>query len=254
MALDKTCFVIMPISTPEISGRPYCDDREHFSNVLQHLFIPAVEKIKFKAVSPKATGSDVIQGEIIKQLDGADLVLCDISTLNANVFFELGIRTALDKPVAFVKDENTAKIPFDTGIINHYTYSIRPWNMTAAIDGLAQHLKATHEKACGKNSLWKYFGLHKTAEIKPQDSSLDAKLDLVLMKLDKQDFQSGGVSESAILALLEKEGLTRAVSKVQQDGDDSFIVVLEKGAPGLMRKHIQGLLDEVFPKFNMAVV
>ena len=51
------------------------------------------------------------------------MVLCDISSLTANVFFELGIRTALNKPVCVVKDELTTRIPFDTGIINHHTYS-----------------------------------------------------------------------------------------------------------------------------------
>lgn len=40
-------------------------------------------------------------------VEEADMVLCDMSRLNANVFFELGIRTALDRPAALVKDDQT---------------------------------------------------------------------------------------------------------------------------------------------------
>jgi hypothetical protein len=35
-------------------------------------------------------GSEIIQADIIRNLHAADLVLCDLSTLNANVFFEFG--------------------------------------------------------------------------------------------------------------------------------------------------------------------
>ena len=93
------CFIIMPITTPEHLVDQYKEDSDHFLHVLEHLFIPAVEKTGYTPVPPSATGSDLIQAEIISQLENADHVLCDISTLNPNVFFELGIRTAVEKPV-----------------------------------------------------------------------------------------------------------------------------------------------------------
>lgn len=54
-----------------------------------------------------------------------------MSLLNPNVFFELGIRTALNKPVCMVTDERTKKIPFDTNIISYHTYNskLEPWNL-----------------------------------------------------------------------------------------------------------------------------
>ncbi len=107
------CFIIMPITTPELFVPLYSGDKLHFHHVLEHLFIPALEKNKFNPIRPIAEGSDVIHAEIIKNLEKADLVLCDASCLNPNVFYELGIRTALDKPVCIVKDEITQKIPFD---------------------------------------------------------------------------------------------------------------------------------------------
>ena len=114
------CFIIMPITTPEAMAPLYGGDKDHFQHVLDHLFKPAIEKAGLTPVPPAAEGSDVIHAEIIKNIEKADLVLCDMSCLNPNVFFELGIRTAVDKPVCMVKDELTPKVPFDTGIINHH--------------------------------------------------------------------------------------------------------------------------------------
>jgi hypothetical protein len=97
--MGRECFIISPISTPdELAGR-YGDDKDHFRHVIEELMMPAAEMAGYVPRSPIARGSDLIHAEIVRQLETADVVLCDISTLNANVFFELGIRTAIDKPV-----------------------------------------------------------------------------------------------------------------------------------------------------------
>ena len=103
-----SCFIAMPIGTPDSSQ--YQGDRDHFKHVLEHLFVPAIEMAGMNPVRPVVKGSDLIHAEIIKQLETAELVLCDISTLNANVFFELGIRTALNRPVCIIRDELTSII------------------------------------------------------------------------------------------------------------------------------------------------
>src|ERR1700683_3403294 len=110
----------MPVTTSETWVQRY-NDSEHFKHVLDHLFTPALTSVNYEAIPPTASGSDLIHAEIIRNLEECDLVLCDISTLNPNVFFELGIRTSLDRPVVLVRDNFTMKIPFDTGSINTYT-------------------------------------------------------------------------------------------------------------------------------------
>ena len=40
----KTCFVIMPITTPTIYVEKHVYDPEHFKHTLQYLFKPAIEK------------------------------------------------------------------------------------------------------------------------------------------------------------------------------------------------------------------
>lgn len=158
------CFIVMPITTYE--PEKYSNDQDHFKHVLDFLFIPAIEKAGFNAIPPSAEGGDIIHGEIIKNIQHADLVLCDMSSLNANVFFELGIRTAVNKSVCLVKDDATPKVPFDISIINHHTYisALNPWTLEKQIEALSNHIIKSAQKSDGKNSMWNYFSLSSDAK------------------------------------------------------------------------------------------
>jgi hypothetical protein len=179
-----SCFIAMPVSTSREHSQLYRDDA-HFEHVLMHLMVPAVERAGYKAIKPLAVGADLIHAEIIRHLETTDLVLCDISTLNPNVFFELGIRTAVDKPVCIVKDSFTDRIPFDTSILNVHTYdpSLAPWLLENQINLLAEHLTASAQRSDNRNTLWRYFGLTTRAAFKEGESSLEEKVDLVLLQL-----------------------------------------------------------------------
>ena len=84
----------------------------------------------------------MIHAEIVRNIETADLVLCDMSCLNPNVFFEFGIRTSLNKPVSVVKDEVTKKVPFDTANLNYQEYksTLNPWELGAEISKLEQNI------------------------------------------------------------------------------------------------------------------
>jgi len=183
----KSCFIIMPISTPRDSVEVYNGDVEHFSHVLECLFIPAIEVCGLQAIPPIVAGSEIIHGEIIKNLSSADLVLCDISQLRANVFFEFGIRTALNKPVALVTDDTTTKnIPFDTGIINYHEYksSLHGWLIKDEIERLSEHINKTLASEPERNSLWKYFGIAQSGFLSTEQPTPDDKLSLLLQEME----------------------------------------------------------------------
>ncbi|MGD9676522.1 MAG: hypothetical protein AB7V19_07555 [Candidatus Bipolaricaulia bacterium] len=198
MASKKSCFIIMPISTPETHLDRYRDGTSHFLHVLDCLFIPAVTKAGYEPVRPIAKGADLIHAEIIKNLETADVVLCDVSCLNPNVLFELGIRTALNKPVCIVKDDQTKTLPFDTGIVNHQEYegSIDPWKLEAQVEELARHLTESADRSEGQNSLWRHLGLRSVAQpVKGAAGDAD-KLSYLMLKVDAiqralQDTPSG---------------------------------------------------------------
>ena len=97
-AVRKTCFVVMPGTTPP-SYAGDLRDPDHFAHVLEHLLTPALEQAGYTVIPPKMLGAALIHAKIIRHLEQADLVLADLSSSNADVYFELGVRTSLDRPV-----------------------------------------------------------------------------------------------------------------------------------------------------------
>ena len=182
----KKCFIIMPITTPEPLSQGYSGDPEHFKHVLDHLFIPAIESAGFQPIPPIAKGSDMIHVEIIKKLEFSDLVLCDMSSLNPNVFFELGIRSALNKPVSHVVDDVTSKPPFDTSIINYHTYksSLEPWHLQNEIKRLSLHIKESVETSGVTNTMWKNLGISSIARPAEIEEGREAQLSYLIMQVE----------------------------------------------------------------------
>ena len=84
-----SCFMIMPMTTPELLLGDYGNDPQHFQKVEKYLFVPAIERAGFTPVSPKTEGSNLIQAKIIENLENCEMVLCDMSILNPNVFLNL---------------------------------------------------------------------------------------------------------------------------------------------------------------------
>jgi hypothetical protein len=204
---DRKCFVAMPISTPAERVAAYQGDADHFGHVLEYLITPALLEAGYQAIPPAASGSTLIQSEIVKNLETADLVLCDLSTLNANVMLELGIRTALDLPICLIRDDLTLTLPFDTAIINTYRYdsSLNLWKMREEREALAAHILATrNNNTDGRNPLWRVFGLARRAESPVQQveetNPLQAQVELLSRQLDaliKQQTTTTGTAARA---------------------------------------------------------
>ena len=211
----KKCFIIMPISTPGIFKDIYRGDSDHFEHVLESLFIPAIEKADLEPIPPKVKGSEIIQAEIIKYLDESDMVLCDMSILNANVFFELGIRTALNKPVSIVKDKTTKDVPFDTSIINYYEYNgeLNSWEKEKEIEALAEHLKECVGNG-SENSMWRKFGLSTMAQAPVIAGNESDKFDLLLTKINGL---SRRLDRGESSSLSTYKGLDKHLDKYKED-------------------------------------
>lgn len=64
---------------------------------------------------------EIIQKTIISNLYHSDVVICDLSSRNANVFFELGIRITFRKPCILIVDDKTV-VPFDVNSVKYLKY------------------------------------------------------------------------------------------------------------------------------------
>lgn len=185
MTDQKKCFIIMPITPPEDRIKYYNNDREHFIHVLECLFKPALIDAEFDPVSPISQGSGIIHADIISNIESSDLVLCDMSILSPNVFFELGIRTALNKPICLVKDSYADQVPFDTSIINYYTYSshLFTWDIDKDRKNLKKHILESFNGSGNSNALWKYFSLTSIASSQGEFGEKSDKLDYLIMQI-----------------------------------------------------------------------
>lgn len=138
----KTCFIVMPISN--------ADGYEpgHFNRVYDYIIKPACEAAGFKpsrADDTKHTNTIIL--DILNQIVKADMVVCDLSSKNPNVMYELGIRQAFNLPVVLMKDLATNRV-FDTSSLRdiEYDHSLRIDTVRTAIGKISEALKETYEK------------------------------------------------------------------------------------------------------------
>lgn len=179
----EECFVIMPISDPE--GYP----PGHFERVYKDLFSPAIERAGFvPRRADDVLETNVIHLDLLRRLLDAPMALCDLSSRNPNVLFELGLRQAFDKPVILVAEEGTPRI-FDVDLLRFTSY--RPARIYHQViedqQRIAEAIEATRSAAAEKrgiNSLVHLLGITKPASVAEiSDAQSDPALQLVLSEL-----------------------------------------------------------------------
>ncbi len=114
MATRKTCFVITGFGpkTDHETGRIVDLDK-----TFEHLIKPVFDKLRIKCFRGKEIRhSGSIDVPMYEWIYKADIVVADISTLNANALYELGVRHAMRPNTTIVISESQTKYPFD---INH---------------------------------------------------------------------------------------------------------------------------------------
>jgi hypothetical protein len=143
------CFVVMPISDPE----GY--DHGHFRRIFEDLLRPACERAGYFAVrADDVYEANLIHLDILRRLLESPMVLCDLSSRNPNVLFELGLRQAFDRPVVLIQELGTAPI-FDIALLR-----VTPYRRARVYDEvledqsrIAEAIIATKEAASGSQSL-----------------------------------------------------------------------------------------------------
>ena len=99
------CFVMMPFS----DHLEY--EQNHLSKVFNQIIKPAIMQAGYEPVRVDQNKiSDQIIAKIIENIVECDMAICDLSTNNPNVLYELGLRHAFDKPVVLIRDNKTQNI------------------------------------------------------------------------------------------------------------------------------------------------
>ncbi len=131
----RRIFVVMPFGKKEVPRKPRADVpaepdaagellKVDFDAVYQRLFKPALEAAglqPFRADEEDAAG-DILK-DMFAELVTADFVLADISILNANVFYELGIRHVVGPRGVICLHAGWSARPFDVAPMRTFKYN-----------------------------------------------------------------------------------------------------------------------------------
>lgn len=220
---NKNCFVIMPIAD--------CDGYEkgHFAHVYDDIIKPAIDKTEFTAIrADEVKETNFIHLDILKKLIDAPIAVCDLSTRNPNVLFELGIRQAFDKPVVLIQEEGTPKI-FDIAPLRYLEYSkeMKYHEVLESQKSLQEAIEATKaaEGDSGNiNSIVKLMALSSPAIIPNLDNSNKEVLALDVMRSQMNDLKMmmemmvhegrKGISRRSSIAAIEYERIVNKLDKI----------------------------------------
>lgn len=118
------CLVLMPFTVKE-QDLPRYQETDHWSQVYEGLVVPAVQEAGLQCDRDDGDlGSRIIADNILSKIERSDLILCDLSSHNPNVFLELGWALRADRPYILIKDDLT-KYAFDLNQQYTFTYSHR---------------------------------------------------------------------------------------------------------------------------------
>lgn len=154
--VTKVCFVIMPIS----DVKPY--EKGHFWQVYKSIIEPSCQAAGFTPIrADDVKITNYIMIDILRKIIEADMVVCDVSSKNPNVLYELGIRHAFNLPVTLIKDSKTTRV-FDIQGLRDIEYDARLTRSNAeeAVKKLTDALKITSNIDKGEvNSIIQLLGL-----------------------------------------------------------------------------------------------
>jgi len=181
---SRLCGIVMPIAAMGDYTEAHWLDVQ---GIIKESVASAGYEARLVSESPDAT---VIIRSIVQNVYKDEIVICDVSGMNPNVMFELGMRLAFDKPVVIIKDEVT-RFSFDISTIEHLVYprSLRYQSIQDFKKKLAEKIRATAQasKQEGHSSFLTNFGSFTVANLQETTLNESEALERILTKLDKFD-------------------------------------------------------------------
>lgn len=201
---------------------------EHWNNIQKVIdgALYSDEKYSFK-VSLVSDGdkAEIIQNTIIKNLYHSDVIICDLSNQNPNVFFELGVRMTFRKPCILIIDNET-KAPFDISSIKYLKYprSLHKYDLEKELEIPLRRMVISSYEDYISNKKVSFSPLFTEIKLEPNEVRLDSK------ELNKIDLIYEMLASYQNREILFREGVNElrihAINKMKEyisDNLDSFI-------------------------------
>lgn len=126
----NSCFVIMPFQAP-------------YEDMYKNAVKPTIERLGYKCriASDGDQSTDGIMDEIWESINRSEIVIADISESNPNVWYELGIAHALNKPVMRLfrtggseTKQRLEGLPFDVAHLRAIMYDSEKYELVPAVE------------------------------------------------------------------------------------------------------------------------
>jgi len=143
------CFVVMPFGVkPKNDGS---NGMYNFDKVYRVIIQRAIKNVNMEPIRADETeGNRIIHADMFKDLRDRPVVIVDLSLLNPNVFYELGIRHVMSPTgtVLMANEETVKKLPFDIALSRTISYRYDGQNMDwDEVERIVPQLQAAIEEA-----------------------------------------------------------------------------------------------------------
>lgn len=131
---SETCFVMMPFAAP-------------LGDYYAKIYKPAIEKAGLRSIraDTEIFGTGKIINQVWQGINAAKVLVAELTTRNPNVFYELGLAHALEKPVVLVSS-NENDVPFDLKHIRVIYYDVTdPFWGNKLLDKVAENILSAIE-------------------------------------------------------------------------------------------------------------
>lgn len=141
MAIQNSCFVIMPIGDQVVNGEKVSSSelKQRYNDLIKEAIYkaaPSFEVVRADDISLPGT----ITSDILTRLMHSDLVIADVTFPNPNVFYELGLRHACKPGTIIIRDKNGPKAPFDIAHLRHIEYENTPTGLKLLSENLEKFI------------------------------------------------------------------------------------------------------------------
>ena len=131
----------------------------NFNDVYEYIIKDVVEnRLKLNCIrSDEITEAGWIQRDMLEHIIQDDVVVVDITTLNPNVFYELGVRHALRQFVTVLIRKKGTKIPFNIRGLRMIEYDLDIKNASKAKDDIENFIRRGLEQKNNDSIIYEVF-------------------------------------------------------------------------------------------------
>ncbi|MEG2151507.1 MAG: hypothetical protein RRY36_09845 [Bacteroidaceae bacterium] len=224
----KQCFIITPIGNPDSEIRKKAD------GVINAIIKPILSELGYDTVPPhEMSKSGSITQQVIEHIVNDELVIVNLTGLNANVMYELAIRHCVKKPVVCIIERNT-QLPFDVATERFIMYDDNFSNVISLKDNIKRTIISSIKEGEIDNPIYKSMKnidiMKKISESNDPNSNV---LKLIVNRLGK----------------IEKNINTRSVDSLINEYNEDFCAIIKLGENNIDSQILNKIISMIANEF-----